>query len=429
MSEINNPNEIFINDLCKKVPIIENIFRKGEIEKTLNDFENELLLNNDINNENEIEIKIKNWRENFKLSNIKINEIIKLFKDENYKNNSEIQQEIKKKLKSIIEFIMKNIDESIINHLIPQLIKSILLYIGFIRIVLFSSTSTTTTMTMTDANKEIEIKDLHETIKESINFISNNIKSLQTKEQYYYLNGIDLILKSDISIYPLDYQLIIEKPFLSKSQCEGCIGDLETEYYPEVLLPISNNSIIFRVDGQSIRQSPISEHALGRIYTFKLEPITNCFGQFLSNQLSLKVKLANASTAFKNKPISIRVFSILHYDEKEMQNNNNNNDNNNYNYEIQLGNNFDTVKIISDVDHEFNIINDHSYNLIKSLNIKKPFRCGYSDTTIGFSKDLGTDPILNIRHKLQKPTSTLTTDISGRILFVEIFVKQPIKID
>ncbi|KAM9981858.1 hypothetical protein ACTFIY_004162 [Dictyostelium cf. discoideum] len=405
MSEF-NPNEIFINELCKKVPIIENIFRKGEIEKTLNDLENELLLNN----ENENEIKIKNWRENFKLSDIKINEIIKLFKDENYKNNSEIQQEIKKKLKSIIGFIMKNIDESILNYLIPQLIKSILLYIGFIRIVLFSTTATT----MTDAIKEIEIKDLHETIKESISFISNNIKSLKSNEQYY-LNGIDLILKSDISIYPLDYQLVIEKPFLSKSQCEGCIEDLDNEYYPEVLLPISNNPIILRVDGQSIRQSPISEHALGRIYTFKLEPITNCVGQFLSNQLSLKVKLANASTSFKNKLISIRVFSILHYD----------NNNNNYNYDIQLGNNFDTVKIISDVDHEFNIINDDSYNLIKSLNIKKPFKCGYSDTTIGFSKDLGTDPILNIRHKLQKPTSTLTTEISGRILFIEIIVKQP----
>ncbi|KAN0004251.1 hypothetical protein ACTFIZ_010393 [Dictyostelium cf. discoideum] len=417
MSEI-NPNEIFINDLCKKVPIIENIFRKGEIEKNLNDFENELLL---LNIENELEIKIKNWRENFKLSDIKINEIIKLFKDENYKNNSEIQKEIKKKLKSIIEFIMKNIDESILNYLIPQLIKSILLYIGFIRIVLFSTTTTTTTTTtiITDANKEIEIKDLHEIIKESINFISSNIKSLQSKE---YLNGIDLILKSDISIYPLDYQLIIEKPFLSKSQCEGCIEDLETEYYPEVLLPISNHPIIFRVDGQSIRQSPISEHALGRIYTFKLDPITNCVGQFLSNQLSLKVKLANASTSFKNKLISIRVFSILHYNN---DNNNNNNNNNDYNYEIQLGNNFDTVKIISNVDNEFNIINDDSYNLIKSLNIKKPFKCGYSDTTIGFSKDLGTDPILNIRHKLKKPTSTLTTDISGRILFVEIIVKQP----
>ncbi|KAN0027056.1 hypothetical protein ACTFIU_009736 [Dictyostelium citrinum] len=405
MSEIDlPPNETYINNLCKKVPIIENIFRKGEIEKSFNDFENELLLLN--NNDNQLEIKIKNWRESFK-SNIKINEIIKSFREEDYKNDLKIQQDIKKKLKSIVQFIIKNTDESIIIILIPQLIKSILLYIGFIRIILFSQTTA-----ITDANKEIEIKELHEIIKESIHFISNNIKSLQPLQAKEDFNGIDLILKSDISIYPIDYRLINGRPFLSRSQCDGCIQDLETDYYPEVLVPVRDYPIIFRVDGQCIRQSPISEHALGRIYSFKLDPITNCVGQFLSDQLSLKVKLSNASTSFKNKSISIRVFSILHYD-----------DNNNNNYEIQLGNNIDNVKIISDVDHEFNIINDHSYNLIKLLNIKPPFKCGYSGTTIGFSKDLGTDPILNIRHKLQKPTSTLTTDISGRILFVEIIVK------
>ncbi|KAK5578197.1 hypothetical protein RB653_003150 [Dictyostelium firmibasis] len=413
MSENNNPNEIFINDLCKKVTIIENIFKKGEIEKTLIDFEKEILLkkeDNTYNNiDNDLDKIIENWRKEFK-ENLKINEIIKSLLEENYKNDLNIQIEIKRNLKSIIEFLIKKTDQSIINFLIPQFIKSILLYIGFIRIVLFSN------ITMTDAIKEIEIKDLHETIKLVINFISNNIKSLKSlpKEQY---NGIDLILKSDISIYPIDYQLIIEKPYQSRSQCDGCIQDLETEYYPEVLVPITENPIIFRVDAQCIRQSPISEHALGRIYTFKIEPITNCVGQFLSDQLSLKVKLANASTSFKNKSISIRVFSILHYDDT-------NNDENCFNYQIQLGNNQDTVKMISDIDHEFSIINDNSYNLIKSLNIKPPFKCGYSGTTIEFSKDLGTDPILNIRHKLQKPTSTLITDISGRVLFIEIIVKK-----